>query len=312
MTEIDAKEFKRVPAKRIEEMEELSQTLGIVQNDDGFLMTIWKRFIRNKLAVVGLVVFILIIILALAAPYIVPYNPNTTVGAFQMKPSAQFLLGTDEIGRDTLSRLIYGTRVSLFVGVGSVLIYTLIGTTLGLFSGFLGGFWDSVIMRITEVFMSFPYMMVIIVIVSFLGPSLYTVTFVIGALGWPGLCRLVRGEVMKLKRVDYIQAAVASGYSTVQILFKHILPNVLSVILVNMTFGIAASIITEASLSFLGVGVNPPTASWGNMLANAQALTVLKYQPWRWIPAGIMILISVLAVNFFGEGLRSAILGERD
>ncbi|WP_338488878.1 ABC transporter permease [Ruoffia tabacinasalis] len=158
--------------------------------------------------------------------------------------------------------------------------------------------------------MSFPYFMVILVIVSVVGPSVWTVTLAIGFLAWPSLCRLVRGEVMKIRQADYIQAAVASGYNTPSILFQHIFPNVLSPILVNMTFGISTSIITEASLSFLGVGVVPPTASWGNILANAQSLTVLSSQPWRWVPAGIMVFLAVLSINFVGEGLRSAIEGE--
>lgn len=305
-----AGKFERVPAQRIEDMERSNQAQGIVENNDSYFKTIAKRFVKNKMAVGGLVVLVLLILVAIFAPFIAPYNPNLTVGSFQAPPSSQFLLGTDEIGRDVLSRVIYGDRVSLFVGVVSVLIYTIIGTTLGLFSGFLGGIWDATIMRVTEVFMSFPYFMVILVIVSLFEPSIMTVTMVIGFLGWPTLCRLVRGEVLKLKKADYVQAAVSSGYSTGQILFKHIFPNVLSPILVNMTFGIATSILTEASLSFLGVGVVPPTASWGNILSNAQSLTVLSTQPWRWVPAGVMILVAVLAINFVGDGLRSAVEGE--
>ncbi len=302
--------FNRVSPKKIEEMEKISQMQGISQNDDGYVKTIVKRFLKDKVAVVGLFFFLLLIIMAIFANQIAPYDPAKIVGSFESAPSKDFLLGTDEVGRDVLSRLIYGARVSLVVGVLSVLIYSVIGTTLGLLSGFIGGFWDAAIMRLTEVFMSFPYFMVILVIVSLVGPSIWTVTFVIGLLGWPMLCRLVRGEVMKLKNADYVQAAIASGYNTFQILFKHIFPNVLSLILVNMTFGVATSIITEASLSFLGVGVQPPTASWGNMMSNAQSLTVLSTEYWRWLPAGLMILIAVLSVNFFGDGLRRAIEGE--
>lgn len=276
----------------------------------GYWQLLFKRFSRHKMAVLGLIVFITLILIAVLAPYLAPYDPNMTVGPFQTGPSVQHWLGTDEIGRDVLSRIIYGDRISLLVGVISVLIYTVLGTALGLVSGFLGGIWDTVIMRLTEVIMSFPHFMVILVVVSVIGPSVWTVTLVIGLFGWPSLCRLVRGEVMKLRRADYVQAAVASGYSTPSILFKHIFPNVLSPILVNMTFGISTSIITEASLSFLGVGVIPPTASWGNILANAQSLTVLSSQPWRWVPAGIMIFIAVLSINFIGDGLRSAIEGE--
>ncbi|WP_017473809.1 ABC transporter permease [Amphibacillus jilinensis] len=302
--------FNPVPRKKIIEMEQISQTQGISQNDDSYAKTIIKRFLKDKVATLSLFIFVLLILIAIFAPALAPYNPNQTVGFFEEAPTNEFLLGTDEVGRDVLSRLIYGARVSLTVGVLSVAIYAVIGTTLGLLSGFLGGFWDSAIMRLTEVFMAFPYFMVILVIVSLIGPSIWTVTFVIGLLGWPVLCRLVRGEVMKLKKADYVQAAISSGYHTFQIAFKHIFPNVLTLILVNMTFGIATSIITEASLSFLGVGVQPPTASWGNMMSNAQSLTVLANQYWRWLPAGLMVLISVLSVNFLGDGLRRAIDGE--
>lgn len=302
--------FQKVNPKNKDEMEKLSQSQGISQVDEGYLKLMSKRFLRNRIATVGLIVFVLLIIVAIFAPFIAPYDPNLTLGPFEMAPNGQFLLGTDEIGRDVLSRVIYGSRISLYVGLMSVFIYTIIGTTLGMMSGFLGGIWDAIIMRITEVFMSFPYFMVVIVIVSLVGPSIHTVTLVIALLGWPATCRLVRGQVMKLKKADYIQAAVASGYSLPEILFKHIFPNVLSPILVNMTFGVATSILTEASLSFLGVGVTAPNASWGNMLTNAQSLSALSSQPWRWVPPGIAILITVLAVNFMGDGVRGAVEGD--
>lgn len=292
----------------IEHAYEVSQVERV--KEEGYWQILWKRFKRRKMAVLGLVVFTIITLIAVFASQLAPYDPNMTVGPFQSPPSQQHWLGTDEIGRDVLSRLIYGDQVSLFVGVTSVLVYSVIGTVLGLLSGFLGGWVDSMIMRFTEVIMSFPYFMVILVIVSVVGPSVWTVTLVIGLLGWPPLCRLVRGEVMKLRNADYVQAAVVSGYSMSSILFKHIFPNVLSPILVNMTFGISTSMITEASLSFLGVGVIPPTASWGNILANAQSLTVLSSQPWRWVPAGIMIFLAVISINFVGDGLRSAVEGE--
>lgn len=278
--------------------------------EDGYAKTIAKRFMKNKVAVVSLIIFIIIILTAIFASKIALYPPNETQGIFEAEPNNKYLLGTDEVGRDVLSRLIYGSRVSLIVGVGSVVIYVLIGTVLGLVSGYFGGLMDASIMRVTEVFMSFPYFMVILVLVSLIGPSMWTVTFVLGILSWPPLCRLIRAQVLTIKGLDFIQAAIATGYSTTSILFKHILPNVLSIIFVNATFGIANAILTEASLSFLGMGVRPPSASWGNMLSNAQSLTVLSRQPWRWVPAGIIILISVLAINFIGDGLRDAVEGE--
>jgi peptide/nickel transport system permease protein len=205
-----------------------------------------------------------------------------------------------------LSRLIYGSRVSMSVGVGAVAVYVLIGVLLGLLAGYYGRWVDMVIMRITDVFMSFPYFMVILILVSVLGPSLLTIILVIGLLAWPMISRLVRGSVLSIKQTDYVQAAVTLGYSTPRILLRHILPNALSPIIVNATFGVAQAIILESGLSFLGLGVRPPAASWGNMLSEAQSITVLSSQPWIWIPPGLMILFAVLSINFVGDGLRDS------
>lgn len=270
----------------------------------------WKRFCQNKAAVYSMFVFLLIVLIAILAPLISPFDPTQTVGSFDEAPSAAHLLGTDDVGRDVLSRLIYGSQVSLIVGIGSVVIYTIIGVTLGLISGYFGGVVDSVIMRITEVFMAYPQFMIILVIVSLIGPNLLTVTLVMGFMGWTPICRLVRGEVMRIKSIDYVAAAVVTGYSPTTIVFKQILPNVLSPILVNCTFGIAQAILIEAALSFLGMGVQPPAASWGNMLTSAQSITILSEEPWRWIPPGIAILIAVLTINFLGDGLNEAINGD--
>ncbi|MBP1764945.1 MAG: peptide transporter permease [Firmicutes bacterium] len=270
----------------------------------------WRRFCRNKFALAGMIIFIGIILIAIMAPVISPFDPNTTVGTFAAAPSATHLLGTDDVGRDVLSRLIFGSQVSLIVGIGSVLIYASIGIALGLLSGYFGGVADSVVMRITEVFMAYPHFMIIMVIVSLIGPNMMTVMLVMGFMGWPPICRLVRGEVLKVKSMDYIASAIVTGYSPYRIVFRHILPNVLSPIFVNATFGIASAILMEASLSFLGLGVQPPTASWGNMLASAQSLTTLSEEPWRWIPPGIAILIAVLTINFLGDGLNEAVGGD--
>ena len=267
----------------------------------------WRRFKKDKLALASLMLLLILALIAVFAPILAPYDPVKTVGAFDAAPTGDFLLGTDDVGRDNLSRLIYGSRISLIVGIGSVIIYTIIGITLGLISGYFGGIIDNVIMRITEVFMAYPRFMIILVIVSLIGPNMWTVMFVMGLMGWPPLCRLVRGEVLKIKTLDYVSSAVVTGYSPTTIVFQHILPNAMSPILVNFTFGIALAILTEASLSFLGLGVQPPTASWGNMLTAAQSLTVLTSEPWRWIPPGLCILVTVLAVNFLGDGLNDAI-----
>lgn len=265
-----------------------------------------RRFRKHRMAVAGLVVVVLMVLMAALAPLLAPHDPNQIFGKFESSPSGEHLLGTDSVGRDVLSRLIYGARVSMSVGVGAVVVYVVIGVLLGLLAGYYGGWVDQVIMRITDVFMSFPYFMVILILVSVLGPSLLTIICVIGVLAWPMISRLVRGSVLSIKRSDYVQAAVALGYRTPRILFRHILPNTLSPIIVNATFGVAQAIILESGLSFLGMGVRPPAASWGNMLSEAQSITVLSSQPWIWIPPGLMILFAVLSINFVGDGLRDS------
>ncbi|RNB88735.1 ABC transporter permease [Brevibacillus nitrificans] len=284
----------------------LSNVQAQLGAEESYMRMITKRFLKHKLAVLGLIVFCLIILSAVFAPLISPSDPYEISGEFAAAPSGEHMLGTDQVGRDLLSRLIYASRVSLSVGVGAVAIYVVIGTVLGAIAGYFGKWVDMVIMRVTDVFMSFPYLMVILVLVSIMGPDLYNIIIVLGLLGWPAICRIVRGSVLSIKEMDYVKAGVALGYSTPKIVFQHILPNCLAPILVNATFGIAQAIIMEASLSFLGMGVQPPTASWGNMLTEAQSLTVLSSQPWLWVPPGMMILLAVLSINFMGDGLRDA------
>ncbi|GER75089.1 oligopeptide ABC transporter permease [Weizmannia acidilactici] len=296
---------KNVPA--VFEIKKDKAVLEELGREETYAHMVMRRFLKHKLAVAGFTVFVLFILVALAAPVLAPYNPNKIFSDFEAAPSSQHLLGTDQVGRDVMSRLIYGTRVSIVVGIGAVAIYVAIGIVLGLVAGYFGKWIDMVIMRLTDVFMSFPYFMVILVLVSIIGPSLFNITVVIGLLGWPAIARLVRGSVLSIKEMDYVKAAVALGYSTPKILFQHILPNALAPIFVNATFGVASAIILEASLSFLGMGVRPPAASWGNMLTQAQSITVLSSQPWLWIPPGLMILLAVLSINFIGDGLRDAV-----
>lgn len=295
---------KNMPSAGLENMAAVIEEMG---KEETYLHMIIRRFFKHKLAVAGLIIFGIIILMAIFAPLIAPYDPAKVADSFEAPPSAAHWLGTDEVGRDVLSRLIYGARVSIIVGLGAVAIYVVIGTVLGLVAGYLGKWADNIIMRITDVFMSFPYLMVILVLVSVLGPNLLNITFVLGVLGWPAVARLVRGQVLSVKEMDYVKAGVALGYSTPKILFQHILPNAMAPILVNATFGVASAIIMEASLSFLGMGVRPPAASWGNMLTQAESLTVLSSQPWLWLPPGMMILLAVLSINFIGDGLRDAV-----
>ncbi|MCY9589627.1 ABC transporter permease [Paenibacillus chitinolyticus] len=266
-----------------------------------------RKFRRHKLAAAGSVVTLLLIAAALLAPAIVPYDPKEVTGVFSAAPSAEHWLGTDQVGRDVFSRLVYATRVSLIVGFASVFLYVTFGTLVGLVSGYFGGWLDMAIMRITDMFMAFPFLMVILVVVAVLGSDMRTIILVLALFSWPGVARLVRGSVLTIKRLDYVRAGIALGYGTPRILLQHVLPNAAGPVIVQATFGVASAIMSEAGLSFLGMGVQPPTASWGNMLTDAQSLTVLTEQPWLWIPPGAMILLVVLSINFVGDGLRDAL-----
>lgn len=267
----------------------------------------WKRFKRHKLAVMGLWFLAIVTMAAILAPIFAPFDPAEITGQFSAPPSLQHLLGTDQVGRDVLSRVIYAARVSLAVGIGAVAISAIIGTVLGLISGYFGGMIDGIVMRITDMFMSFPYILFILVVASIVGPGLTNIILILGVLGWPGIARLVRGNVLAIKQSDYVKASIALGYSTPRIMFKHILPNTVAPILIYATSGVAGAILDEAALSFLGLGVQPPDASWGNMLSNAQSISILTDQPWLWIPPGIFILLTVLAINYIGDALRDAL-----
>ncbi len=267
----------------------------------------WKRFKKHKLAVISLWFIALVTMAAIFAPILAPYGPNDITGNFSAAPSMQHWLGTDQVGRDVLSRVIYAARVSLTVGIGAVAISAIIGTILGLVSGYFGGLIDGIIMRLTDMFMSFPYIMFILVVASIVGPGLTNIVIILGVLGWPGIARLVRGNVLAIKQSDYVKASIALGYSTPRILFKHILPNTVAPILIYATSGVAGAILDEAALSFLGLGVQPPDASWGNMLSSAQSISILTNQPWLWIPPGIFILLTVLSINYIGDALRDAL-----
>ncbi len=267
-----------------------------------------RRFLRHKLAVVSLCVLALLVLIAIFASQLAPMSPYISdPTAFSAPPSAHHLRGTDLIGRDVLSRLLYASRISLSVGLVSSSLFVIIGTMLGAVAGYYGGWVDTAVMRFTDMILSFPVLMLILVVVSVVGPSLYNVMAVIGLIGWPGVARLVRSSFLSLREQDFVEAAKASGASDAAIMFRHMLPNALGPVLVAGTFGAASAILTEAGLSFLGLGVQPPIASWGNMLNDAQSMTVLHTMPWLWVPPGVMIVVAVLAINFVGDGIRDAL-----
>ena len=267
-----------------------------------------RRFLRHKLALGGTIVLVALILSAIFAPFVAGKDPyKIDLAHFREAPSAAHWLGTDAAGRDVYARLVYATRISLSVGLVSVGISVFIGTVLGAVAGYYGGWVDTLLMRITDIFLCFPSLVIILVVVALVGPSIYNVMAVIGLLSWPSVSRLVRGQFLSIRQVDFVTAARCLGAYDRQIIFKHIFPSALSPIIVNATFGIAYAILTEAGLSFLGLGVQPPTASWGNMLLDAQSLTILENMPWLWAPPGFAILITVLVINFIGDGLRDAL-----
>lgn len=272
----------------------------------------WKigldRLKKNRLAMFGLAILCITIIASLFAPLITGYDRDAidTANSYA-KPSAIHWLGTDELGRDTFTRLVYGGRISLSVGLVSTGISVAIGVVLGAIGGYHGGTADNIIMRIVDIFMCFPFFLIAIVIAAILGPSIWNVMIISGILSWTGIARIVRAEVLSLKQKEFIEAAKALGLDSIDIIIKHILPNIMAPIIVYATLGIARGIISEAGLSYLGLGVKPPTPSWGNMLAAAQSMRSLRLHWWLWIPPGLMVFLTILSINFFGDGLRDAL-----
>jgi len=266
-----------------------------------------RRFAQNKLAVAGAITLAVIVLAVLLAPLLTPYNPvGINLVVINKAPSAAHWLGTDEEGRDVFSRLLYGGRVSLEVGVLSAGLAVLIGVALGGLAAMFGSFVDSAVTRLADVVLSLPTLVVVIVIAGILGPSEETLVLAIAAFSWPTTCRIVRGVALKVREQEYVLAASSSGASRWWIIRRHIIPAAVGQIVVTATLLVATTILLEAGLSFLGLGVQLPTSSWGNMLTAAESLQVIQYYPWQWLPPGLAIAITVLAVNFVGDGLRDA------
>jgi peptide/nickel transport system permease protein len=264
-------------------------------------------FLRNRGAAVGLAVLALVGVAAASAGFVFPYSPWDMRGAPFMQPGEmEFVLGSDSLGRDVAAGIAYGARVSLLIGAVSTLVAVVLGITLGAVAGYAGGVVDDAIMRFTEFFQTVPSFMLAVVLVAIFSPSLGSIVAAIAIVSWPPVARVIRAEFLSLRSREFVHAAEVLGRSRTAIVFREILPNALSPIIVNATFGVAQAIILESGLSFLGLGVRPPAASWGNMLSEAQSITVLSSQPWIWIPPGLMILFAVLSINFVGDGLRDS------
>lgn len=278
------------------------------EKNESYFHNVVEKLFENKLALAGIIIVLLEVVLVIILPFIMHLDATTPdYTAFAAAPSAKHILGTDAIGRDLFARLIYGGRTSLFVGLISTVISMLIGLPLGICAGYYRGFRESVIMRCADIFMSFPSIVLILVLVAIVGPSILSVTLVIGVLGWPEFARLIYARVLSIKEKEYVESARAVGTSDFVIILKYIMPNAIAPILITATFRTASAIILESSLSFLGMGVQAPQASWGNILYDAQSITVLSRRPWLWVPPGLALILTVLSINFFGDGIRDAL-----
>jgi peptide/nickel transport system permease protein len=266
----------------------------------------WRAFSRNRLAIIGGVVVAILAVAAILAPFVSPSDPNRPdVKRILEPPSKRHLLGTDQLGRDVLSRMLYGARVSLAVGFVSVGIAAAIGIMLGAAAGYHGGMIDASIMRLVDLMLVFPRFFLLLAVLAFLRPSIWTIMAVIGLTGWMGVARLVRAEFLALKEREFVLWSQSIGASAFRIIWRHILPNAMAPVLVAMTLGIPAAILTESGLSFLGLGVQPPHATWGNILNEGKDTIELAW--WLSVYPGVAILVTVLSYNLLGEGIRDAL-----
>ncbi len=267
-----------------------------------------EQFLSHKFAVIGCTLLLAMCIAVLVLPVALNLDPYASDPlAFSKGPSPAHIFGTDAIGRDLFARYVYGGRTSIFVGLLSVIIAMLIGIPLGLIAGYYRGVADIVIMRSADIFMSFPAMVLILVLVAIIGPSIWSVAIVIGVMGWTRFARLTYANVLSIREKEYIESAKAIGVSDLRIIVRYILVNSFSPLLVAATFMTANAIILESSLSFLGMGVQPPQSSWGNMLYDAQSISVLSMKLWQWLPPGLSIVLVVVSINFVGDGIRDAL-----
>jgi peptide/nickel transport system permease protein len=283
--------------------------LKVRDEPEGQIKMIWRQFRKHKLAVISTIILLLLLGVAAAGDSIAPHDPNEInpqyAKGYPQPPDSVYVLGTDELGRDYLSRAISGARISLSVGFVAVGISLFIGLILGSVAGYFSGNIDGAIMRIVDIFLSVPNFFLILTVNAYLPPSIYNIMIIIGLFSWMGVARLVRGQFLSLKEKDFVVAAQSVGVPGFRLILRHLLPNAMAPVIVAATLAIPAAILTESSLSFLGLGVQPPQASWGSMLENAQSW--LSEAWWMWVPPGLLISITVLAFNFIGDGLRDSL-----
>jgi len=271
-----------------------------------FYQVFWERFRHNRFAVAGGGVVIALLLISILAPWITAYDPDSLdLYNVLMPPSAAHWFGTDELGRDVFTRVLFGAKISLKVGFVAVGIAVLIGTLIGLISAYYGGWVDNLLMRFVDIMLCFPTFFLILAVIAMLEPSIWYIMIIIGLTGWMGVARLVRAEVLSIRERDYIMAAKSIGASDFRIIFRHVLPNAVSPVLVSATLGVAGAILTESALSFLGIGVQPPTPSWGNILTSGK--DYIEFAWWLSLFPGLAILVTVLSYNLLGEGIRDAL-----
>ncbi len=272
----------------------------------GEIRQFWRTFSRNQLALCGAVVVTALVLMAALAPVLTPWDPNRpATREILAPPSKSHWLGTDQLGRDVLSRVLYGSRISLAVGFVSVGIATLVGVLLGSAAGYQGGVLDNLIMRLVDLMLVFPRFFLLLAVLAFLKPSIWTIMAVIGLTGWMGVARLVRAEFLTLREREFVVWSESIGASALRVVVRHILPNAMAPVLVAMTLGIPAAILTESGLSFLGLGVQPPYATWGNILNDGKDSIEIAW--WMTLYPGLAILLTVLSYNLMGEGIRDAL-----
>ncbi|MCG8541386.1 MAG: ABC transporter permease [Clostridia bacterium] len=299
--------MKADTVKKIDVKNEEQEVIGVWK-------MVWDNFKKNKLALFGLIIISILSLLVFIGPYISPYERDSVnlINAEQA-PSLKHLLGTDELGRDYFTRILHGGQISLRVGLFSVGVSLILGILFGGLSGYYGGWIDNILMRFAEIIYSFPFLPLAITLSAIIGTrvspqnKMYMVMLIIGVLRFPGLARMIRGQILTLREQEFMQAATALGLSDTRKIFRHLIPNTFAYIIVNATLGVAGAILSESSLSFLGLGVVPPIPTWGNMVTYATRSHVLKNMPWLWIPPGLCIFLAVMSINLIGDGLRDAI-----
>lgn len=281
---------------------------GLAETPVSYGRQVWRRFRRNRLAVAGALVLLTLMLVTLFSPVLAPHDPNApALKKIYAKPSAEHPLGTDQLGRDSLSRLLVGGRIPFLVAFTSVAIYLTVGVVVGGVAGYFGGWVDGVLMRLADVVLAFPYLLLILTLAAVFGPGVGNLILIFSLSTWPVPARLVRGQFLSIRELEYVEAAHAMGLPRWRVIWRHMLPNAVAPLIVFATLDIATIVLTESVLSFLGLGVRDPLATWGNLLTEATSFSVLKDMPWLWVPPGLAIFLAVLSFNYVGDGLRDAL-----